>query len=163
MAPPPPGSFSLLSPANGATEVETGPVLDWDDSTGADDYLVEVDDSVVFASPEVSQVVAASTLDLPDLTLAYDTQYYWRVTAMNGQGNTVSTPSLSGFHTAAVPPCPCTADLDGDCDTDVFDFGFFLSHFGQSVTPNTDGDLDGNGLVDVFDFALFTGNFGCGL
>ena len=161
MAPPAPGSFSLLSPANGAADVETGPVLDWQDSTNADDYLVEVDDSVTFTSPVVSQVVGVSTLDLPNLTLAFDTQYFWRVTAMNETGNTVSTPSLSGFHTAAVPPCPCSADLDGDCDADVFDFGIFASNFGGTVTPGTDGDLDGDGDVDVFDFSLFAGGFGC--
>lgn len=162
-APPPvPGSFSLLSPANAATDVETGPVLDWGDAPLADNYLVEVDDSVAFSSPEVSQVVVASTLDLPSLTLAYDTQYFWRVTAMNQTGSTLSTPSLSAFHTTSVPPCPCVGDLDADCDSDVLDFGVLAAHFGQSVAPNTNGDLDGNGVVNVFDFSIFSGDFGCG-
>lgn len=59
-----------------------------------------------------------------------------------------------------VPP-GCIGDLDGDGDTDVFDFGAFTSFFGQSVAPGTSGDLDGNGIVDVLDFGLFAGNFGC--
>ena len=62
---------------------------------------------------------------------------------------------------AALPPPDCSADLDGDNDTDIFDFGLFVGHFGESVTPGTNGDYDFSGSVDVLDFAIFGGNFGC--
>lgn len=161
--PPEPGPFALVAPLNGATDIETGPVLDWADSAGADTYLVEVDSDVTFASPDVSQVVAAPTtvLDLADATLAYDTQYYWRVTATNAFGDTVSTPSLSGFHTGVSSSCPCVGDIDGDCDTDVFDFGIFVLHFGSGVAPGTNGDLNDDGVVDIFDFGIFVLDFHC--
>ena len=58
--------------------------------------------------------------------------------------------------------CVCPGDIDGDCDTDVFDFGIFAANFGTSGhAPFTNGDLDGDGDVDVFDFGLFAANFGC--
>lgn len=56
---------------------------------------------------------------------------------------------------------PCVADIDGDGDTDVFDFGVFVLHFGQDVTPYTNGDFDGSGHVNVFDFGTFVLDFGC--
>jgi hypothetical protein len=55
----------------------------------------------------------------------------------------------------------CAGDIDGDGDTDVFDFGILAANFGQAVTPGTNGDLDNNGTVNVFDFAIFAADFGC--
>ncbi len=52
-------------------------------------------------------------------------------------------------------------DIDGDGDTDVFDFAVLASAFGTSVTPGTNEDYDENGIVDVFDFAVFIADFGC--
>lgn len=162
-APPPPASFNLVSPLNGATDVELGPALDWSDSADADTYLVEVDNSVAMDSPEVSQVVnaPATQFDLPDNTLAGNTQYFWRVTAQGIGGNTVSSPSLSNFTTLTPPPA-CTGDLTGDDRTDIFDFTAFTSSFGQAVTPGVPPDYDGDGQVTVLDFATWVADFGCG-
>ena len=66
------------------------------------------------------------------------------------------------FVGAYAPPVLCPGDIDGDGDTDVFDFGFIAGNFGSMVTPGTNGDLTGDGVVDVFDFAIFSGDFGCG-
>jgi hypothetical protein len=60
----------------------------------------------------------------------------------------------------------CPADMDGDNDVDVFDFGVVSGNFGKCVPAifgRCDGDLNCDGCVDVFDFALFAGNFGCSL
>ncbi len=67
---------------------------------------------------------------------------------------------LEGF--VFLPPPPCPGDLDGDGDTDVFDFARFVSTFAQPVPPLTGGDLTGNGTVDIFDFAVLAGDFACG-
>jgi hypothetical protein len=57
---------------------------------------------------------------------------------------------------------PCVGDIDGDGDTDVFDFGIFAPNFGATgLPPFTGGDLDGDGDVDVFDFGFFAPDFGC--
>jgi hypothetical protein len=161
--PPGPGDFDLGSPLNGATDIDRGPLFDWSESSGADTYLVEVDTDVLFGSPDVSQSVAApaTELDLPSNTLLASQTYFWRVTAENGSGSRVSTPNLSSFTTAAPPMCP--GDLDGDEDTDVFDFAIFAASFGQSVPPGTGGDFDADGTITVFDFGLFASSFGCGL
>jgi hypothetical protein len=164
-APPPPGSFNLVSPLNAQQDVPSGPFLDWTPSTGVAEYIVEVDTDIAFGSPDVEEMVQGgfSGVLLPDQTLAYATQYFWRVTAFNEQGSTLSTPVVSGFRTeeAPPPPCPCWGDNDGDCDTDIFDFANFLTHFSQFVEPFTNGDIDGDGEVTVFDFGLFVNNFGC--
>ncbi len=65
---------------------------------------------------------------------------------------------------AVVPPPPCIGDLDGDGDTDVFDFGIFGPAFGSSTgDPNfiAAADFDNNGVIDVFDFGIFGPDFGC--
>lgn len=61
-----------------------------------------------------------------------------------------------------IPDPPCNADIDGDFDTDIFDFGIFARAFGATgLPPFTGGDLDGNGTVDIFDFGEFATDFGC--
>jgi hypothetical protein len=57
----------------------------------------------------------------------------------------------------------CVGDIDGDADTDIFDFAIFAPNFGRNdLTPFTGGDLDGDGDCDVFDFSIFAPDFGCG-
>lgn len=160
-----PGSFALLAPSAGSMDVERGPLLDWADSANAETYLVEVDDDIAFATPEVSVAVSASgrpsELDLPSGMLEFNTLYAWRVTAMNSVGVSPGSPSVSTFLTETAPPCPCVGDVDGNCKVDVFDLSIFFSHFGTSVPPGTQGDVDGSGFVDVFDFGVFVQDLGC--
>lgn len=56
----------------------------------------------------------------------------------------------------------CRGDVEGDGDTDVFDFGLFAASFAaHGLEPFTGGDLDGDGDVDVFDFPVLAVDFGC--
>jgi hypothetical protein len=55
----------------------------------------------------------------------------------------------------------CPADVDGDAVVDASDFVVVASHYGQHVTPGTDGDLNGDGVVDASDFVILAANFGC--
>ena len=66
-----------------------------------------------------------------------------------------------GVYEVQAPPSACAGDLDGDGDTDVFDFAMLAANFSSSVTPGTNGDLDGSGAVDVFDFAILAADFSC--
>ncbi|MBI5864954.1 MAG: hypothetical protein HZB38_10705 [Planctomycetes bacterium] len=52
-------------------------------------------------------------------------------------------------------------DLDGDCDVDLQDLAFLLSHFGQSGSGLT-GDIDGDNNVSLQDLAHVLSNFGFG-
>ena len=67
------------------------------------------------------------------------------------------------WYSITVAPPACPGDIDGDGDTDVFDFAILASNFGQSfIVPFTNGDINGDGTVNVLDFGTFAGNFGCG-
>ncbi len=66
--------------------------------------------------------------------------------------------------TYEIAPPGCVGDLDGDGDTDVFDFGIFGPAFGSAMgDPGfvPEADFDGNGIIDVFDFGIFGPDFGC--
>jgi hypothetical protein len=61
-------------------------------------------------------------------------------------------------------PFECVGDLDGDDDTDVFDFAMLADGFGAvGLQPFTGGDVNGDGAVDTFDFADLASDFGCGV
>ncbi len=77
---------------------------------------------------------------------------------------------LGGFENAvafelegAAPP-PCVGDLDGDNDTDVFDFTDFSAAFGSSLGDanfNPDVDYDNDDAITVLDFGTWAADFGC--
>ena len=76
----------------------------------------------------------------------------------DGDADSVARSDMGAYE--YVPPV-CPGDVDGDGDTDVFDFGVLAANFGTGVPFNTSGDLDGDGDVDVFDFGLLAAGFGC--
>jgi predicted outer membrane repeat protein len=63
-------------------------------------------------------------------------------------------------------PSGCPGDIDGDGDTDIFDFAILADVFGLAMgDAQYDGraDLTGDDAVDIFDFGAFADDFGCGL
>jgi subtilisin-like proprotein convertase family protein len=80
-----PGAFSLLSPGQGATEVGVSPQFLWSSASQAGEYLLEVAEDASFSNLVVSATVTATshTFAAP---LAYDTEYFWRVTPKNTCG-----------------------------------------------------------------------------
>ena len=114
---PVPDPSTLTSPANGATNVPVRPAFAWTASPLAFDYLLEVDDTANFSSPVYTATVA-TTSHTPNTDLPSNTHLYWRVTANNPCGATVST--TFSFTTVALP---------GDCATGtvpdiLYDYGF---------------------------------------
>jgi hypothetical protein len=77
---------TLVSPANGATNVALNPTLSWDAVPTATGYKVQVATSNTFATPLVDQTVTATSLALS--SLANNTTYYWRVKALRGTTET---------------------------------------------------------------------------
>ncbi len=94
-----PGSFNLLSPANGATGVDQGPSFDWTDAANADGYTLLVDDDPGFGSPEINVNLAGSAANIGGSPLAQNTVYFWTVDASNVNGSTTSTPASYSFTT----------------------------------------------------------------
>jgi len=86
----PPSAFNLLSPSNGSSWVWIQPTLDWQDSTAASSYLVEIALDPNFANIVRSQNVTQSSWQVSP-ALEYCRTYYWRVTAINECGTVVSS------------------------------------------------------------------------
>lgn len=82
-APPPP---VLVSPPNGATGVSLTVTLDWNASSGATSYRVQVSTNLSFGSPVVNSVVTGTEFPIPPGTLIGNQIYYWRVNATNAGG-----------------------------------------------------------------------------
>ena len=87
----PPGSFSLLSPIDGKSNVSKTPSFDWSDSANAVSYSIVVDNDSSFTSPEISVSGLTSSSHTSSVTLGGVTTYYWKVTATNVNGSTTST------------------------------------------------------------------------
>ena len=75
--PDPPSAPTLSSPANGSNTTDHTPFFDWNDSSGATSYTIQVDNNSNFSSPEVNQSPTSSTYT-PGSNLT-DGTYWWRV------------------------------------------------------------------------------------
>ncbi len=160
----PPESFGLLTPVNFATDVPVTPTLDWEDSTNAAEYNVQVATNTLFLNNTVDVTIPASSSEytVPAGELSTQTQYFWRVTAINAADQVVSTPTLQRFTTTAQVNV-CTADLDGVNGVDLDDFSIFIAQFGNGPADCMMGctaDLDGVNGVDLDDFSIFIAQFG---
>lgn len=99
-----PRSFSLRSPANGATGVAVTPALSWT-TTDATSYSLMIADNSSFNNPVVTRdcigntsYILSSTRYATASTLRSNTLYYWQVVAYNGAGFTAS--DIQSFTTA---------------------------------------------------------------
>ncbi len=159
--PPVPGPFSLLTPANGATNVPTSTsLLDWSDSSGAVSYTFTLDDNSDFSSPISNLVTGSSQVNVSPGTLQQSTTYYWKVVAANGFGNTTSSTPVSASFTTESPAQPCYSDANGDGTINTVDLTLLLGFFGQAVAPGTFGDADLNGIINTADLVTLLGRFG---
>lgn len=93
----PPAAPTLLSPGDGATGVSVTTTLTWNSSSGAATYRVQVSTSSSFATTvfDDSTIVDTSKQVGP---LAYNTTYFWRVSATSS-GGTSSYAAARSFTT----------------------------------------------------------------
>src|SRR3989442_6023330 len=92
----------LASPASGATGVALSSTLNWNTSTGAASYQLQVSASSAFTSTVVDQSNLSAT-SRAITGLQNSTTYYWRANATNSSG-TSAWSTVSGFTTVAGPP-----------------------------------------------------------
>jgi hypothetical protein len=99
-----------VAPEPGATDVVLSPVFDWEKVTGADFYEITVATDSAFRN-----VVAEGESDIDtwalDITLEYDTVYYWKVAAYASSGAPAGSAVTSVFRTMPKPekaPPPVT-------------------------------------------------------
>lgn len=99
-----PGSFALAAPLDSAMNVALSPVLSWSAATQLAQYKVEIATDLAFTNI----VYTANTTAISHTVgtaLSSATHYYWRVTARNTCGDTLSSSTFS-FTTLPLP---------GDC------------------------------------------------
>ena len=97
-----PGTPTLSSPLDGATDVDTAPTLTWGAAAGADSYYVQIataknpDGSFPIASIQYETSTGSDTfIALPDGHLANSTVYYWHVKAVNAYGESAYSDAWS--------------------------------------------------------------------
>ncbi|MBK7090630.1 MAG: hypothetical protein IPH59_02735 [bacterium] len=79
-----PGTPTLATPANGATNLTQPITLDWDDVVTSTSYQIQIDNNSDFSSVTLDQSVAASAYAVTGL--ADGATFYWRVRAQNSCG-----------------------------------------------------------------------------
>ena len=85
-APPvPPSTPTLVSPENGATSVSRAPTFEWNSSTGATSYRIQVSARPAFSTLVHDQSGITST-STTTAKLGAGTTYYWRVNATSSSG-----------------------------------------------------------------------------
>ncbi|HYQ85621.1 MAG TPA: glycosyl hydrolase family 18 protein, partial [Bacteroidota bacterium] len=89
---PPPPAPVLISPANGALDQWTAPILTWSSSIGATSYRLQAATDSLFGSI-IFDDSTFTTTSTQRLSLSDSQKYYWRVRASNDAGvSTFSTP-----------------------------------------------------------------------
>ncbi len=100
--PPPPAAPILASPANGSSGQPTTVTLNWNSSSGATSYRLQVSSISDFSSLIVDDSTLTSVSRQVN-SLAYNTTYYWRVNALNGGGTSAWSTPWSLTTAPAVP------------------------------------------------------------
>jgi len=95
----------LESPQPGASNVSLKPIFQWSAIAGADSYELVVSTRAEFDNPTILKTdsyALPSTAWQCNLSLDYDTTYYWKVRAVNG--DTHSAWSAAGAFSTGSPP-----------------------------------------------------------
>jgi hypothetical protein len=95
----------LISPVNGAIQVILTPILNWSSVAGATGYTVQISVSSSFSTITDSATITSTTYNIPPGKLSSSNTYYWRVCAvdLNGQGE---WSAVWHFSTVAPPAAP---------------------------------------------------------
>jgi transcriptional regulator CtsR len=103
--PPPPAAPILKSPASASTVSSLTPRLEWNASSGAVSYGIQVSTSYSFTNLLVNETgITDLYYDIAPGILKWNTTYYWRVNASNSFDSTSSWSSSRYFKTAVGPP-----------------------------------------------------------
>ncbi|MBK8444908.1 MAG: S8 family serine peptidase [Sphingobacteriales bacterium] len=97
-----PTAATLSSPANGASNQSTSPVLTWSAVSGATSYTIQIATDATFSNMIVNQSGIVATSYTASGLLPSST-YYWQVITYNGCGN--STSAAYNFITQSVSYC----------------------------------------------------------
>ena len=110
--PQPPAMPTLLSPANGATDVTRPVTLTWNAVSSASCYLVQVASDTAFNTATTYTFIPTTTSQQVS-SLKANTLYYWRARAVAGSTSMMSAWSTVWSFTTAkeTPPAPPAAPM----------------------------------------------------
>ena len=101
------GPPTLLSPSNGATDVDKSNVsLRWNTKAGATSYQYQLSTSATFSPTVLNATTTDTSVAVSVGLLNFSTTYYWRVASINaaGQGGYASAFSFQSSAQTVTPP-----------------------------------------------------------
>lgn len=168
-----PDATELLAPADGEVGKDFSPELSWSSVSDVDEYRVEMATSPAFDTIVYSQVVSG-TDHIVSSPLDPGTEYFWRVTAINGCGESSASTPFSFTTGSLICSAPdATIPTDGSVsDTIEVDATATLENLKVSVDLTFEwvGDLvvtlehvESGTTVDLINRPGVNGEpFGCG-
>jgi hypothetical protein len=124
-----PGTVTPTSPADGATDISRTPTLSWLPADQGMEYELEVSSSPDFATI-IYRAVVPETEHALETSLESATEYFWRVRAINGCGDSDFSEVFS-FTTIA----------QTYYFTEQFESGFDLDYLTVEFAPDGSGDF----------------------
>ena len=93
----------LISPLDSALNISTHPTFDWNTSVGADNYTLQVDTSIAFASPVYdSATITTTSQSITGLTVGKT--YFWHVRAKYSGGKSAFSATRRFTVALILPP-----------------------------------------------------------
>jgi subtilase family protein/putative Ig domain-containing protein len=155
-----PGTATLLTPANGATNQLLRPNFTWSAATQAATYAIEIATDAGFGSIVQTASGLVSPTFTPASDLAIATTHYWRVRGTNPCG-TGPNSSVFSFTTRSIPPILLVDDDDNAPDVRSF-YTTALTALGKNYdiwdTNNTDNEPNAANLSPYQLVIWFTGD-----
>jgi hypothetical protein len=103
----PPPAPNLISPLNGAINQPYTPLMDWNESSTAEFYRIQIATNPGFATLVIdSSRIPVTQYQVPEFALTVNTQYFWRVNASNSGGASTSPWSAPWSFTVMNGPQP---------------------------------------------------------
>jgi hypothetical protein len=99
-----PAAPVLVSPLNGTTGIAFNPVLQWNGSSGATTYNLQLATDAGFGTIVVNDVGIAATSRVPGTSLTTGTPYFWRVSATNSAGTSAWSSVWTFTMATFIPP-----------------------------------------------------------
>jgi|GEM_PF-6249595 len=109
-------SPSLIAPANEEVKVSINPKFNWQAPTGADKYVLQVSTDGAFPAGDTETVADIEDVQAQVLGLEYQTQYFWRVAAVDDQDN-ISLFTDSWTFTTGLPAVNLISPTDNSLNT----------------------------------------------
>jgi len=98
--------FVQSKPVSGEIGVAVKPDFDWEQSANAETYQILVSENSDFSNPVINQSGLVTTYYQPEVELASNTKYFWKVTAMNQSSEKPATNAGISFKTKVTPAKP---------------------------------------------------------